>query len=73
LTDNYCVDKLEANLIVEQPGVPRPTYDPLLAKSGVFCVGRNHSKKFGEDLFFIQAGVDGYQILLNTEDAIVSF
>jgi hypothetical protein len=38
LTDNYCVDKLEANLIVEQPGVPRPTYDPLLAKSGVFCV-----------------------------------
>ena len=72
LTDNYCVDKLEANLIVEQPGVPRPTYEPLLSKSGVFCVGRNLSRRFEEDLFYVQAGADNYQIVPKSEDVIVS-
>lgn len=52
LEDKYCVDKLEANLLVEQPKTKRESYDPLLEKSNVFCVGRNYTRNFKEDLFY---------------------
>jgi len=52
LSDQHCVDKLEANLKVEQPNVLRESYDPLIEKSGLICIGRNHTRNEGSNLFF---------------------
>jgi hypothetical protein len=59
LEDNYCVDMLEANLKVEQPDVTRQSFDPLLEKSGLICIGKNHTKKT-ERLVFEKQGSGGY-------------
>ena len=56
-----------------QPGVPRSTYDPLLPKSGVFCVGRNESRNFADDLFYDDKGHGDYQIVTEPYNLIVSF
>ena len=37
----YCVDKLEDNLKVEQPSVRREEYEDLLGRHSVFCLGQN--------------------------------
>ena len=47
LTEEYCVDKLEANLNVEQPTVRREEYEDLLGMSKVFCVGQNATAPVG--------------------------
>ena len=47
LTEDYCVDKLEANLKVEQPTVRREEFENLLGRSKVFCVGQNTTAHVG--------------------------
>ena len=47
LTEEYCVEKLEANLRVEQPTVQREEYEDLLGRSKVFCVGQNATAPVG--------------------------
>jgi hypothetical protein len=60
-------------LFYKQPGVPKSTYDPLLPKSKVFCVGRNESRNFEDDLFYDDKGNGDYQIVTRTNHLIVSF
>ena len=43
LAEEYCVDKLEDNLKVEQPSVRRKEYEDLLGGRKIFCVGQNTS------------------------------
>ena len=52
LEEDYCVDKLEANLKVEQRGVPRSEYSQLRQENRVLCVGQIHRRGDGEDLFY---------------------
>ena len=47
LTEEYCVEKLESNLKVEQPTVQREEYEDLFGRSKVFCVGQNATAPVG--------------------------
>lgn len=67
LTDKYCVDMLEANLKVEQPDVPRSSFDPLLNKSGLICIGRNHTKN-AEKLTFEKQSTGKYTKIPNPKN-----
>ena len=72
LEDPFCVDKLEANLAVEQPNVKREEFDPLLPKNKVFCAGRNLSYHFERDLFLVQNDLSGFEEVPGSTTLIVS-
>ena len=59
LTEEYCVDKLEANLNVEQPTVRREEYEDLLGMSNVFCVGQNATAPVGGHFLYETADGNG--------------
>ena len=64
LAEKYCVDKLEANLKVEQKGVDKAEYSQLSASNKIVCVGRqNETRKFESDLFYRKVSSDSYQKL----------
>ena len=53
LAESYCVDKLEANLRVEQKGVDRDKYAKLSAQNKIVCIGhQNSTNTFAKDLFY---------------------
>lgn len=52
LEDHYCVNKLAANLKVEQPSANLEEFNPLLTQNSLFCVGRNYTYDFRRDLIF---------------------
>ena len=52
LAEEYCVDKLEDNLKVEQPSVRREEYEDLLGRRKVFCVGQNATANVSEHSFY---------------------
>ena len=56
LKTDYCKDKLENNLKVEQPKTKRRDFEDLNEGKGVICIGRNYSRNFHSDMFFEKAG-----------------
>ncbi len=52
LSNDYCVQMLEANLKVEQPGVQKSEYQNLQSRNGIVCIGQNYSRNFDQHGFY---------------------
>ena len=52
LEESYCVDKIEANLKVEQEGVEKIRYSQLSAQNKIICTGKNSTSQFAKDIFY---------------------
>ena len=56
LDSNFCNDKLENNLKVEQPETRRNDFENMREKSGVICIGKNITHPYGDDVFVYRSG-----------------
>ena len=52
LDESYCIDKLEANLKVEQQGVEKSRYSNLTQDNHIICVGQLHDSEDSQDLYY---------------------
>lgn len=70
LNNDYCVQKLEANLKVEQPGVQKSEYLNLQSRNGIVCIGQNYSRNFDQDGFYTNINSNKFTKLENSEGLI---
>ncbi len=77
LDEAFCVEKLADNLRVEQPDARRSEFQELRSQRKLICVGRNRTRVFSGDVFYVarkdgtfsrvadKADLENYVVIVN--------